>query len=164
MADSSKQQSTNPDAKPVSATQAAKSQEAARKDPLIGVENVGVTEAGGEAAHAELVKSDSSVHEAIPGAKGPEAIGSGQPVPEDAVQAMDDRRAAGVPEPPKVGPIPNVDLYDTPGGYQVVPAGYKPSDLAQAEVRHPGASRVTVEASDAHSEKVAGSGAKTVSE
>ncbi len=156
--------STNPQAKSVSPAQAEKAQGAARKDPLIGVENVGVVEAGGKAAHEELVASDASAHEAIPGANGPEAIGSGQPVPSDAVQAQDARREAGVPEPPKVGPIPNVDLYDTPGGYQAVPAGFKPSDLAAGEIRHPGVSQVTKDASDAHSEKVAGSGDKTVSE
>ena len=152
--------STNPNAKPSD----GKAAKAAAADPLAGVPTAGESDAGGAEQLARLVTSDPHAHEAIPAANGPEAIGSGQPLPEAAVSAMDERREAGVPEPPKVGPIENVDLYDTPGGYQAVPAGLKPSDLAAGEIRHPGVSKTTVESSDEHSDKVAGSGTRTAGE
>lgn len=153
-------QSTNPDAKPSDGKAAAK----AAADPLQGTEKFGVADAGGKEAHAELVAGDPHAFEAIPGANGPEAIGSGQPVIEPAAEAMADRFDANVPEPPKVGPIPNTDLYDTPGGYQVVPAGVKPSELPVAGVVSAGTvGKKTAESSDKHSEQVAGPGSVTAS-
>jgi hypothetical protein len=47
---------------------------------------------------------------------------------------MQERTALGVPEPPKVGPIHNTDLYATPGGYVVVPAGVDPRDVGPGTV------------------------------
>jgi hypothetical protein len=96
---------------------------------LAGVQPAGVRQAGGEAQHAELVAGDPSAYESMPSAQGVEAVGSGTPVPQSAQEAMADRAARGLPEPPKVGPVQNVSLYDTPGGYQTVPAGLTPEDL-----------------------------------
>lgn len=105
-------------------------------------------------------KNDPHKHEAIPGAKGPEAIGSGQPLPDAAVEGMSARLRDLEPEPPKVGPIGNVDLYDTPGGYQVVPAGMKPEDVGKV------VNTVTAAAPEpgdvGESKKVAGPGTATV--
>lgn len=103
--------------------------------------------------------NDPHKHEAIPGAKGPEAIGSGQPLPDAAVEGMSARLAALEPEPPKIGPVANVDLYETPGGYQVVPAGMKPEDVGK--VVNAVTSAPTV-ADPGESKKVAGPGASTV--
>lgn len=103
--------------------------------------------------------NDPHKHEAIPGAKGVEAIGSGQPLPDKAVEGMSARLAELEAEPPKVGPVANVDLYQTPGGYQAVPAGMKPQDVGKvvnavtAAPAEPAAGEVT---------KVAGPGAATV--
>lgn len=36
-----------------------------------------------------------------------------------------------VPPPPTVGPIHNVDLHRTPGGWQVTPAGVAPGDVGK---------------------------------
>ncbi len=106
--------------------------------------------------------NDPHKHEAIPGAKGPEAIGSGQGLPDAAVDAMSARLTNLEPEPPKVGPVANVDLYETPGGYQVVPAGYKPEEVG---VVKNAVGRLTVaDGGDnvGESKHVAGPGGKTV--
>lgn len=108
---------------------------------------------------AENTKNDPHKHEAIPGAKGVEAVGSGQPLPDAAVEGMSARLRDLEPEPPKLGPIANVDLYDTPGGYQAVPAGMKPEDVGKV------VNAVTVapaETDAGDSKKVAGPGSKTV--
>jgi hypothetical protein len=109
---------------------------------------------------AENKKNDPHKHEAVPGAKGVEALGSGQPLPDAAVEGMSARLADLEPEPPKIGPVQNVDLYDTPGGWQVVPAGMKPEEVGVVKNR--------VEAAPANSndtgesKKVAGPGSSTV--
>jgi hypothetical protein len=36
-----------------------------------------------------------------------------------------------VPPPPTVGPIHSVDLYRTPGGWQITPVGVKPEDVGR---------------------------------
>jgi hypothetical protein len=102
--------------------------------PLAGVLPAGVAQAGGPEAHARLVASDPHAYASMPGQQGVEAVGSGSLVPEDAQQAMQERAAAGIPEPPKVGPVPNVTLLDTPGGYQVIPGTVaSPDELAQQQ-------------------------------
>lgn len=92
--------------------------------PLDGVEPAGVRQAGGEASHKEFVASDPHAFEAQPQ--------GGFPVPVELATAAKDRREAGIPEPPKVNPNGTTDLYDTPGGYQAVPAGFDPYGLEQA--------------------------------
>lgn len=95
-----------------------------------GVVTAGEVQAAG---NPEAVTGDPDVHVAYPGAPdGLEAVGSGHPVPPDARAAMEARAAAGIPEPPKIGPVHNTDLYDTPGGYQIVPAGMTPQDVEDA--------------------------------
>jgi hypothetical protein len=132
--------------------------------PLEGVQPFGVREAGGKESHKLLVGNDPHAFEAIPGATGPEAVGSGQPLPSAATEGMKARLDAGIPEPPKVGPIPNTDLYDTPGGYQVVPAGFDPYGLEKANEETAAAFRAPADPSKLGAEvkKVAGSGSKTV--
>jgi hypothetical protein len=77
---------------------------------------------------------------------------------------MQDRLRAGIPEPPKVGPAANVDLYDTPGGYQAVPAGFDPYGLEQAnaKVRAALAEPTDPEKVGADVRLVAGPGSKAV--
>lgn len=132
--------------------------------PLSDVQPAGVRQAGGPASHKEFVASDKYAHDAIPGANGPEAVGSGSPLPVDAAKAADDRRRAGIPEPPKVGPANNVDLYDTPGGYQAVPAGFDPYGLQQANAEVVAALREGPDPSKLGAEVklVAGPGSKAV--
>jgi hypothetical protein len=36
-----------------------------------------------------------------------------------------------IPPPPTVGPIHNVDLHRTPGGWQVTPVGVPPEDVGK---------------------------------
>lgn len=79
----------------------------------------------------KLAENDPYKHQAIPGAKGVEAIGSGQGLPDAAVDAMSARLTNLEPEPPKVGPVGNVDLYETPGGYQAIPAGMDPANVGK---------------------------------
>lgn len=134
-----------------------KGKAAAAADPLVGVENFGVVSAGGKEAHERLVASDPHAFKAIPGATGPEAVGSGQPVIAPAAAAMKARLDAGVIEPPKIGPVPNTDLYDTPGGYVITPAGVKPGGEPVAAPVIP----ARVEGTEQHETKVAGSGEKT---
>ena len=109
----------------------------------------------------EPTNTDPHQHEAIPGAKGPEAVGSGQALPDAAVEGMSARLAALEPEPPKVGPVGNVDLYATPGGYQAVPAGMDPADVGKV-VNAVGAPAATT-GDTGEVKKVAGPGTSTVS-
>lgn len=112
-----------------------------------------------QAAVDKAATNDPHKHEAIPGAKGQEAIGSGQGLPDAAVDAMSARLAALEPEPPKVGPVGNVDLYETPGGYQAVPAGMPPSEVGVVK------NAVTVKAAPSEageSKHVAGPGTSPV--
>lgn len=99
--------------------------------PLAGISPAGVAQAGGPEAHQQFVASDPHAYASMPGKQGVEAVGSGTPVPTDAQDAMRERANAGIPEPPKVGPVPNVTLWDTPGGFQVTPAGVHPDQLPQ---------------------------------
>lgn len=39
-----------------------------------------------------------------------------------------------VPGPPRVGPIHNVDLHRTPGGWQVTPVGVPPEDVGKNRI------------------------------
>ena len=105
--------------------------------------------------------NDPHKHEAIPGAKGPEAIGSGQALPDSAIEGMSARLTNLEPEPPKVGPIGNVDLYETPGGYQAVPAGMQPKDVGKVVNA---VQRLAAPEESGDVKKVAGPGAKTVKE
>jgi hypothetical protein len=133
--------------------------------PLSGVLPHGVAQAGGEESYEALVGSDPHAFASQPGQSGPEAVGSGAIPPPDAASAMQDRAAAGIPEPPKVGPVANVTLLDTPGGYQVVPGTVSSPDelLAQqaevaAAVRRPAA--VSGQAAGADVRVVAGPGSE----
>ena len=130
--------------------------------PLEGVLPFGVAQAGGPEGHEKFVASDPHVYESRPGQSGVEAVGSGVPPTVDAAKAMRDRANAGIPEPPKVGPIPNTTLLDTPGGYQVVPAGFTPDKLAehQADLRAKLAVPQSAEETGADVRVVAGPGAE----
>jgi hypothetical protein len=132
--------------------------------PLEGVLPAGVRDAGGKESHKLLVAGDPHAFEAIPGATGPEAVGSGAPLPVAAAEGAKARLDAGVPEPPKVGPVGNVDLYDTPGGYQAVPAGFDPYGLVKANEEVAAALRAPADPAKvgADVKKVAGPGSKTV--
>jgi hypothetical protein len=99
--------------------------------PLAGIQPFGVASAGGAEAHAALVGGDPHAYASMPGQSGVEAVGSGTPMLPEAAGAVEARVAAGVPEPPKVGPIPNTSLFDTHGGYQIVPAGTTPEQIPQ---------------------------------
>jgi hypothetical protein len=129
--------------------------------PLAGVPPFGVVNAGGPEGHEKYVESDPHVFESRPGKlSGVESVGSGQPMTLDAAKAMRDRANAGIPEPPKVGPIANTTLLDTPGGYQVVPAGFTPDSLEEhnADLRAKLAVPQTAEETGANVRVVAGPG------
>lgn len=58
-------------------------------------------------------------------------------------QDLEDIATGLQPAPPRVGPIHNVDLHRTPGGWQITPVGVKPEDLPEtgrvpADVLSPG--------------------------
>lgn len=46
-------------------------------------------------------------------------------------QDLEDIATGLQPAPPRVGPIHNVDLHRTPGGWQITPKGVKPEDLPE---------------------------------
>lgn len=101
--------------------------------PLAGVPTFEKQLAGGEAAHEVLIGSDPYAHEAEPG--NTSGVRTGAPPPQEAADAMAARARAGVPEPPKAGPLPTVSVYDTPGGYVTVPAGMTPEEYAAHQSR-----------------------------
>jgi hypothetical protein len=93
-----------------------------KKDTAAPAAAPGVTLSGSDPrSHPDLVAGESRL------------VASGEPVPgapkAEYPDAVAERRAAGVPEPPKPGP--GTDLYLTSGGYQVVPSGTTPEEMAR---------------------------------
>ena len=79
----------------------------------------------------ELGDGDSKMVAA--GGTGSDTAVPGVPVADKDRDAADERRLAGIPEPPK--PALYTDLHLTTGGYQVTPAGVSPQEMEDARVK-----------------------------
>lgn len=104
--------------------------------PLEGVATFLQNVAGSQAVYEALILGDPSGLADNPGAHLPDGtIAHGTPVPAIDGAYREARARIGVPEPIRVDPTSGTTLLDTPGGQQMVPAGWTPDELA-AESGH----------------------------
>jgi hypothetical protein len=104
--------------------------------PLDGVPTFLEVIAGSEAVYEALIAGDPYGLVDNPGAHLADGtIAHGTPVPAVEGAYREARARLGIPEPIKVDPSGGTTLVDTPGGQQMVPAGWSPDELA-AESGH----------------------------
>lgn len=90
--------------------------------------------AGSDAMFAALVDGDPFGLEDNPGAHLADGtIAHGTPVPATAGAYREARARAGIPEPVRVDRNSGSTLLDTPGGLQIVAAGWTPDELAREQ-------------------------------
>jgi hypothetical protein len=100
--------------------------------PLEGVPTFLENLAGSRAVYEAVIENDEFATEDNPGAHLADGtIAHGTPVPTVAAAFREARSRLGVPEPIKVDRTSGTTLLDTPGGQQMVPAGWTPDELAQ---------------------------------
>jgi hypothetical protein len=90
--------------------------------------------AGGPAAYEALIEGDPFGLVDNPGAHLSDGtIAHGTPVPTVEAAYREARARSGIPEPIRVDPTSGTTLLDTPGGQQMVPAGWTPTELASQQ-------------------------------
>lgn len=99
--------------------------------PLEGVPTFLEQLAGSRAVYEAVIEGDRYATEDNAGAHLADGtIAHGTPVPTVAAAFRETRARLGIPEPIKVDRSSGTTLLDTPGGQQMVPAGWPPDELA----------------------------------
>lgn len=102
--------------------------------PLEGVPTFLESLAGNSGTYDALVVGDPYAFEDNPGAHLPDGtIAHGTPVPTVVGAYREARARLGIPEPIRVDRSSGTTLLDTPGGQQMVPAGWTPTELANEQ-------------------------------
>jgi hypothetical protein len=100
--------------------------------PLEGVPTFLERLAGSRAVYQAVIEGDEFATEDNPGAHLADGtIAHGTPVPTVAAAYREARARLGIPEPIRVDRSSGTTLLDTPGGQQMVPAGWTPDELAR---------------------------------